>query len=76
MKKIISGISRQCHVYGKKIRKRQYRLFLGYLLISVFLRQYRSQRDKLGFLGRVFLLMGCSKNYIMYWGVFTIYIIA
>lgn len=33
--------------------------------------------DQLSFLEKVFLLlMGCSKNYIMYWGVFTVIIIA
>ncbi|OUN90551.1 hypothetical protein B5G00_15560 [Blautia sp. An46] len=31
---------------------------------------------RLAVLEKVFLLMGCSKNYIMYWGVFTVIIIA
>ena len=30
---------------------------------------------RLPLLEKVFLLMGCSKNYIMYWGVFTFIII-
>lgn len=31
--------------------------------------------DILEELEKVFLLMGCSKNYIMYWGVFTVFIV-
>ena len=44
-------------------------------LICMFSSTKKRQRDKAVFLEKVFLLMGCSKNYIMYWGVFTVYIV-
>ena len=41
-----------------------------------YLRNGKRPAGELVFLEKVFLLMGCSKNYIMYWGVFTMFIIA
>ncbi len=44
-------------------------------LVSYFNKVKKTACRRLSFLEKVFLLMGCSKNYIMYWGVFTIIIV-